>query len=60
MEFMDSEAIWYTEAWSSGRLADTKDEVMPAMANFDLIRGSALSPEQSADFMAQMRVSHYE
>ena len=60
MEFMDSEAIWYTEAWSSGRLADTKDEVMPAMANFDLIRGSALSPEQSIEFIAQVRESHYE
>jgi hypothetical protein len=61
MEFSDKPPIWYTEAWrSSGRLSDAKDEVLAAMADFNLIRAAALPPEQSAEFIASVRGSHYE
>ena len=61
MEFSDKPPIWYTEAWrSSGRLSDAKEEVLAAMADFDLIRAAALPPEQSAEFIASVRGSHYE
>ena len=43
-----------------GRMTEAKDEVLAAVANFDLIRASALSPEQSAEFIASVRGSRYE
>jgi transcriptional regulator with XRE-family HTH domain len=60
MEFQENPPIWYTEGWSSGRMTEVKDEVLAAVANFDLIRASALSPEQSAEFIASVRGSRYE
>jgi Domain of unknown function (DUF5753) len=60
MEFRENPPIWYTEGWSSGRMTEAKDEVLAAVANFDLIRASALSPEQSAEFIASVRGSRYE
>jgi transcriptional regulator with XRE-family HTH domain len=61
MEFSDKPLIWYTEGWrSSGRLSDAKGEASAAMAEFNLIRAAALPPEESAEFIASVRVSHYE
>ena len=60
MEFFDKPAQWYTESWSSGKMTDGKDEVSAAMAKFDLIRASALSPEQSVELIASTRSARYE
>jgi len=61
MEFSDKPPIWYTEGWeSAGRLSDAKDAVSAAMVHFELIRAAALPPEQSAEFIASIRGSHYE
>lgn len=60
LEFSDSDPIWYTEGWFSGRMVETRDEVSMAMTCFDLIRASALSPAESLLFMAKVRSSHYE
>jgi transcriptional regulator with XRE-family HTH domain len=61
MQFTDRPPIWYTEGLvSSGRLSDAKDEVLAQMIKFDLIRAAALPPEQSAEFIASVRGSHYE
>jgi uncharacterized protein DUF5753 len=60
MEFPDKPAQWYTESWSSGKMTDVKDEVSAAQTKFDLIRASALSPEQSAGLIASTRSARYE
>lgn len=60
MEFPDKPAQWYTESWSSGKMTDAKDEVSAAQTKFDLIRASALSPEQSAGLVASTRSARYE
>jgi transcriptional regulator with XRE-family HTH domain len=60
MEYPDSPAIWYTEGWHSGRMTDAPDEVASAMTNFDIIRASALPPDESASFIASIRSSRYE
>jgi hypothetical protein len=51
LEFKDNPPICYTERWSSGRMTEDKYEVMAAMSDFDHIRASALSPEQSIGFI---------
>jgi hypothetical protein len=60
MEFPDKPAQWYTESWSSGKMTDAKDEVSAAQSKFDLIRASALSPEQSVGLIATTRSARYE
>jgi transcriptional regulator with XRE-family HTH domain len=60
MEFSDNSPIWYTEGWSSGRMTDSRDEVASAMANFNLIRASALPPGGSVRFIREIRDSNYE
>jgi transcriptional regulator with XRE-family HTH domain len=55
MEFRDNPPVWYTEGYSAGRMADDKDEVAERRSNLDIIRASALSPEQSAEFIASAR-----
>jgi hypothetical protein len=60
LEFSDSQPVWYTEGWYSGRMAETKAEVSSAMTCFDLIRASALRPSESLQTIAQVRCSKYE
>lgn len=60
LEFRDSQPIWYTEGWYSGRVAETREEVSTAMTCFDLIRASALAPDESLEAIATVRGSKYE
>jgi transcriptional regulator with XRE-family HTH domain len=60
IQYRDSPPIWYTEGWYSGRMTDAPDEVASAMTNFDIIRASALPPDESASFIATIRSSRYE
>jgi transcriptional regulator with XRE-family HTH domain len=60
IEFTDNPPIWYTEGWFSGRLTEARDEVSDAMTWFDLIRASALPPDQTMRLMAKVRVTRYE
>jgi len=60
LEFSGSNPIWYTEGWYSGRMAETKAEVSSAMTCFDLIRASALPPDESMRMIAEVRCSRYE
>ena len=60
MEFPDKPPIWYAEVWNVGKMTDAKDEVSAAMTYFNLIRASALPPDQSARFIATVRSSRYE
>jgi len=60
LEFPDSPPIWYSEGWYSGRMAETKDEVSSAMTCFDIIRASALPPDESMRMIAEVRCSKYE
>lgn len=60
MEFTDKPPLWYTEGWYSGRITDDKEEVAEAMTNFNLIRASALSPDESAELIVSVRGTRYE
>jgi hypothetical protein len=60
IEFTDNPSLWYTEQWSTGKMTEEKDEVKAAVTYFDLIRASAMSPEQSARFIASVREKRYE
>jgi len=60
MEFSDNSPIWYTEGSSSGRMTEVKDEVASAMADFNLIRASALSPAESIKLVRKVRKARYE
>lgn len=60
IEFTDSPPICYTEGWFSGRLTEAKEEVSDAMTWFDLIRASALSPDQTMRLIAKVRATRYE
>lgn len=60
LEFLESPPVWYTEGWYSGRMAETKAEVSSAMTCFDLIRASALAPNESLQYLARIRCSNYE
>jgi hypothetical protein len=55
IEFPDKCPAVYNEAWSAGKMTEDKDEVSAAMACFDLIRASAMSPAESAKFIASKR-----
>lgn len=54
-EFVDSPSVWYTEGWYAGRMVEAPEDVASAMTCFDLIRASALSPEESARTIASIR-----
>ena len=60
LEFTDSPAIWYSEGWFTGRIAESKDEVSSAMTAFDLIRASALPLIESMRTIAETRCNKYE
>jgi transcriptional regulator with XRE-family HTH domain len=60
MEFSDNSPVWYTEGSSSGRMTEVRDEVASAMADFNLIRASALSPEESVRLIEKVRKARYE
>jgi transcriptional regulator with XRE-family HTH domain len=55
IEFPDKSPAMYNESWSAGKMTEAKDEVSAAMASFDLIRASAMSPAESAKFIASKR-----
>jgi transcriptional regulator with XRE-family HTH domain len=59
MEFSDNSPIWYTEGLSSGRMTEAKDEVASAMADFNLIRATALSPGESLRLIRKVREARY-
>jgi transcriptional regulator with XRE-family HTH domain len=59
LEFSDAPTIGYTEGRWSGRVIEEYDEVGVAMSHFDLIRASALPPEESVKFIAEFRSKNY-
>jgi transcriptional regulator with XRE-family HTH domain len=60
IEFRDKTPIWYSDAWSAGKLSDNRDEVTDYGRNFDLIRAAALSASDSAEFIARIRRERYD
>jgi transcriptional regulator with XRE-family HTH domain len=60
LEFRDSPPVWYTEGWYSGRMVETPTDVASAITCFDLIRASALSPDESMRKIASVRSEIYE
>jgi transcriptional regulator with XRE-family HTH domain len=60
LEFSDSPPVWYTEGWYSGRMVETPQDVASAMTCFDLIRASALSPDESRRTISSVRSKKYE
>ena len=60
IEFTDNPPLWYTEGWFSGRLTDAREEVSDAMTWFDLIRASALPPDQTMRLIEKVRTTRYE
>jgi transcriptional regulator with XRE-family HTH domain len=59
LEFSDAPTVGYTEGRWSGRVIEAYDEVGVAMSHFDLIRASALPPEESVKFIAEFRSKNY-
>jgi transcriptional regulator with XRE-family HTH domain len=57
--FQDSPPAWYTEGWHGGRMSDSAAETDTAITNFDLIRVSALSPDESLRLIKNVRQEHY-
>jgi transcriptional regulator with XRE-family HTH domain len=60
IEYADSPAICYHGGWYMGRLTDSRSEVADALMSFDLIRASALPPDQSVALIKTVRGSRYE
>jgi Domain of unknown function (DUF5753) len=60
LEFLDSPPIWYTEGWYSGRMVETPREVASAMTCFDLIKASALAPDESMQRIIDIRNEKYD
>jgi transcriptional regulator with XRE-family HTH domain len=60
LEFPDAPMVGYTEGRWSGRVVEAYDEVGVATSHFDLIRASALPPEESVKFIAEFRSRKYE
>jgi transcriptional regulator with XRE-family HTH domain len=54
-EFRDKTPVWYSDAWSAGKLSDNRDEVADYVRYFDLIRAAALSPSDSIEFIRLKR-----
>jgi transcriptional regulator with XRE-family HTH domain len=59
LEFSDAPTVGYTEGRWSGRVIEAYDEVGVATSHFDLIRASALAPEESTKFIAEFRSRNY-
>jgi transcriptional regulator with XRE-family HTH domain len=59
LEFSDAPTIGYTEGRGAGRVIESYDEVAIATSHFDLIRASALPPEESVRFIAELRSGKY-
>ena len=59
LEFSDAPTVGYTEGRWSGRVIEAYDEVGIATSHFDLIRASALPPEESVKFIAEFRSRKY-
>src|SRR5215471_7788066 len=59
LEFPDAPTVGYTEGRWSGRVIEAYDEMAVAMSHFDLIRASALPPEESVKFIAEFRSKEY-
>ena len=60
LEFSNAPTVGYTEGRGSGRVIEAYDEVGVATSHFDLIRASALPPEESVKFIAEFRSRKYE
>jgi transcriptional regulator with XRE-family HTH domain len=59
LEFSDAPTVGYTEGRWSGRVMEAYDEMAAAMSHFDVIRASALPPEESVKFIAEFRSRKY-
>jgi len=60
VDFSDRTPVWYSDAWSAGKLSDDQDEVPKYTRYFDCIRAAALSPADSTEFIARVRMERYE
>ena len=54
-DFADRPTVCYTECYSGGRIVEARDEVAHLVTVLNLIRASALSPDQSRDLIRQIR-----
>jgi transcriptional regulator with XRE-family HTH domain len=60
IEYVDDPPICYHGGWYMGRMTDVRSEVADAAMYFDLIRASALPPDQSVALLKTVRGSRYE
>ncbi|MCW2931287.1 MAG: hypothetical protein JWM19_2249 [Actinomycetia bacterium] len=60
VEFSDKLPIWYSDAWSAGKLSDDQSEVPDYMRYFSRISAAALSPADSVKLISQVRRERYE
>jgi transcriptional regulator with XRE-family HTH domain len=60
VEFGDKTPVWYSDAWSAGKLSDDRAEVTDYTRYFDMIRAAALSPSESIELIARIRSERYE
>jgi transcriptional regulator with XRE-family HTH domain len=54
-EFADAPTTCYTECYGGGRIVEARDEVARLMTVINMVRASALPPEESAELMQQIR-----
>ena len=54
-EFADAPATCYTECYGGGRIVEARDEVARLTTVVNMVRASALPPEESAELMQQIR-----
>ena len=54
-EFADAPATCYTECYGGGRIVEARNEVARLTTVVNMVRASALSPEESAELMQQIR-----
>lgn len=57
--FPDAPPTWHTEGWYVGRMSDSAAESDAAITNFDLIRTSALSVDDSLQLIKNVRQERY-
>jgi transcriptional regulator with XRE-family HTH domain len=60
IEFSDKSPIWYSDAWSAGKLSDDQGEVPDYLRYFSRISAAALSPADSLKLISQARRERYE
>jgi transcriptional regulator with XRE-family HTH domain len=60
VEFSDKTPIWYSDAWSAGKLSDDQGEVPKYKRFFSRISADALSPVDSIKLIAQARRERHE